>query len=61
MFAVLCIGLCCGLLIGGSIVFACISWITNHVATVEQSDGKYGVMKTDRVLICVRLTKVESE
>jgi hypothetical protein len=55
MFTMLILGLCVGLLVGGSIVFATISWITNHVATVENNLGKFAVIQTSRVLFSFKV------
>ena len=48
-------GMSCGVVLGGAIVFATISWMANHVATVERGGSKYGMVRTDRVLLAIKI------
>lgn len=57
MFSMLILGLCVGLLVGGSIVFGTIGWISNHVATVETEKDRFAIIQTNRVLFSVKLRK----
>ena len=49
------IGLCTGVVIGASIVFGSLQFVTNHVATVENETGKYGVVQTSRMQFAIKL------
>lgn len=57
MLVALSIGLCTGLVTGGAIVFATISWIANHVSTVETNGDKYGLVQTSKIQVAVKLSK----